>query len=686
MREKRKFRRVYGLLIAFLITTINPTAGLFGQSHDHDHDQDEFHRCSTDELHAERMNDPEYAQAFVNKKMAVRDYLSERGEESRSDCDEIIFIPVAVHYQDLNIPMACAIEKAVDQVRILNEDFSATNEDIDRWEELNPEIWPGIANKESCIQFCLATLDHPASSGLAEGDFAVTVNQTTGQNNAEWVGYLNFYVRNLGGGLLGFAPLGGNGNGDGAVCNITAFSSVSCGGFDVSNQYGLGRTMTHEIGHYLLLEHPFGNDCATDNDGIADTPIKDEATFGCPYNPTNMDANEIVYCTAPALWPSYMDYVDDACMFMFSQGQVNVMEAYVETSLQNLKESAINKCQDALCVGFNAQINQQNETCTGNDASIGMDIGGGSEPFIFSIDGGISFQNNSFFGNLSEGDYDILVQDGNECLIERNVSITREVPPLSVVSRSNAFCGDNSGSVVVEVNHPDQFEFSISGSPGWRDTTLFTGLFPGTYTITTRNDGGCTNSVDVVIGDDTDLSFNVRRLNPVNCPLFDNGEIWVDLNTGVPPFSFTLNNDRTQEDDGRFSNLSTGLYTIRAEDGRGCRVTREFNVGVSFLEIADECPCDVFVPNAMTPNGDGLNDLLDIVPSCPISDFQLQIFDRWGGLVFESLDPDFRWNGGTNGYYVRHDIYFYKMTFRWGEVRNESLEVQIKSGYVQVLR
>lgn len=641
-------------------------------------------RCGTDELHQQMMEDPEYAEEYYSKKQAVRAYLTEHLDDPyRMDCEEIIFIPVAVHFQ-LPIDQACAIDKALDQVRTLNEDFAGTNPDINLWEDLGPEVWPAIQNKESCVQFCLATLDHPAASGIAEGDYAVTIEQTTGTNSPVWAGYINFYVQDMTN-PLGFSPLGGNGNGDGVAVGATYFSTISCGGIDISAQYALGRTATHELGHYLSLEHPWGNDCTADGDGIADTPLTDEATYGCPYDPDDVDANSVVRCTAPELWPTYMEYCDDPCLFMFTAGQVDVIEAYVNTSLTNLTANAVTTCQDAACVGFRATVDVINESCAGNDASISIDLEGGTNPYLFSIDGGATFQDNGAFTDLFEGTFEMLIRDGNECEIEDLITVSREVPPMSVVASENAFCGDNSGTVTVAVDHPDEFEYSISGSPGWRDTSAFTGLFPGTYTVTARNAAECSNSVEVTIADETDLRFVVRKQQPVNCPLFDNGVISVGLNAGVPPFVYTLDGGSPQ-DDGLFEDLSEGKYTIAVQDDRGCRREQDFEIGVSFLQVADECPCDVFIPNAMTPDGDGINDLLEVVPSCPITDFKLQVFDRWGGLVFESDDIRNRWNGGQDQYYVRSDIFFYRLTYRWGEESNESLEVQQKNGYLQVLR
>ena len=290
--------------------------------------------CATDSVHAQMMGLAGYAEIFQNKVNLV----NQAAETNTMDCATPLIIPVAVHFQNTGIPEACAIDMALDQIEILNQDFAAVNPDIDEWYTQQPTIWPSISNAESCIQFCLATSNHPPGFGLAEGDFAVTIDATTGDYNSSWSGYMNIWVRDIG--PLGYSPLGGSGNGDGVTCHPQAFSSISCGGNSLYSAYNLGRTITHEVGHYLLLNHPWANGGCSSNDNVADTPVTSEPIFGCP------SGQSIVNCTDPVLWPSYMDYCNDACLFMFSAGQVTRMENYVTSSLDNLLSNSVTACQD----------------------------------------------------------------------------------------------------------------------------------------------------------------------------------------------------------------------------------------------------------------------------------------------------------------------------------------------------
>jgi hypothetical protein len=133
--------------------------------------------------------------------------------------------------------------------------------------------------------------------------------------------YLNLWVCALGGGLLGYAQFpGGPAATDGVVILNTAFGSMGT----ATAPYNLGRTATHEIGHWLNLRHIWGDteDCSG-TDFVDDTPNAQLPNYGKPIFPHVSCSNG----PNGDMFMNYMDYVDDAAMVMFTAGQVIRMQA-----------------------------------------------------------------------------------------------------------------------------------------------------------------------------------------------------------------------------------------------------------------------------------------------------------------------------------------------------------------------
>lgn len=293
--------------------------------------------CSSDAHQAELMQDPEYAAEHQLRMQRMQDLLRERQNNRSADCAESVPLPMAFHFQGFANPdVECLRELAIGQLQILNDDYQGINGDITLWTDGAATFFPGVSNGESCIQFCLPTTGHPTGFGIGDGDPAVTINQFTGSFNGSWSGYINVFVRNIG--ALGFSPLGGSGTGDGVTVDNQAFGAGSgCPGANPAAPYNLGRTLTHELGHYLGLGHIWGGGCGQD-DGVGDTPNSSGGYLGCPTNGTSS-------CGSTDMHMNYMDYVDDQCMYMFSAGQVGVMDAYASANLQNVIDNAT-ACED----------------------------------------------------------------------------------------------------------------------------------------------------------------------------------------------------------------------------------------------------------------------------------------------------------------------------------------------------
>ena len=90
---------------------------------------------------------------------------------------------------------------------------------------------------------------------------------------------------------------------------------------------------------------------------------------------------------------------------------------------------------------------------------------------------------------------------------------------------------------------------------------------------------------------------------------------------------------------------------------------------------------DYFIPNSFSPNGDGLNDYFGAIGIANVRDYNLQIYNRWGELIFESFDPNFKWDGTFHNLYCPDGVYVWKLY-----CVNANNQFSNKNGYVTLLR
>jgi hypothetical protein len=130
---------------------------------------------------------------------------------------------------------------------------------------------------------------------------------------------LNLWVCTIGGGILGYAQFpGGSSATDGVVIDSRYFGLSG----SANAPYNLGRTATHEIGHWMNLRHIWG-DAHCGNDLVSDTPTHNDPNFGVPVYPHYSTCTG----TPVEMTMNYMDYTDDNAMYMFSMGQKSRMSA-----------------------------------------------------------------------------------------------------------------------------------------------------------------------------------------------------------------------------------------------------------------------------------------------------------------------------------------------------------------------
>lgn len=242
--------------------------------------------------------------------------------------DGTMEIPVVV-----NVLYRTAAENITDaqiasQIAVLNEDYGGTNSDINKV----PSEFSGVKAGAVKVKFVLNKIVRKQTNKTSWGtNDAMKKSKQGGIDPTSPTTMLNMWACTLGQGLLGYAQFpGGNPATDGVVILNSAFGSRAKypSGYYIST-YDLGRTATHEVGHWLNLRHIWG-DATCGSDFVDDTPPHQSANYNCPGTlnlrcTSNSTTNP--YGFTHEMTMNYMDYTADACMYMFSLGQRTRMEA-----------------------------------------------------------------------------------------------------------------------------------------------------------------------------------------------------------------------------------------------------------------------------------------------------------------------------------------------------------------------
>ena len=306
-------------------------------------------KCGTSEVNKRLVEQiPEYV---VNRRSAEMHALSwNRIRHMIKAAPKVVTIPVVVHVvyntQEQNI----SDEQVHSQISILNEDYRMRNSDIGSV----PEPFRTFC-ADSYVEFKLACRDPSGKPTMGITRTRTDVNSFDTNDAVKYSSkggvdawssdkYLNIWVCKLGGGLLGYAQFpGGPNETDGVVITYTAFGNIGT----AISPFNLGRTATHEVGHWLNLYHIWGDDTwlsepCSGSDNVDDTPNQEGENYGRPSFP------HISCSNGPNgdMFVNYMDYTDDGSMYMFTKGQVSRIEATLNGPRLSLTQSDALICEE----------------------------------------------------------------------------------------------------------------------------------------------------------------------------------------------------------------------------------------------------------------------------------------------------------------------------------------------------
>ncbi|GJM33959.1 MAG: hypothetical protein DHS20C18_29600 [Saprospiraceae bacterium] len=249
---------------------------------------------------------------------------------------------------------------------------------------------------------------------------------------------------------------------------------------------------------------------------------------------------------------------------------------------------------------------------------------------------------------LGIGNYFVTVTDGIGCVQEANVSLNGPLPILVEATGHGAGCLENSDGQILINNISgggDSFEYSLDG-------TFFTSITnfpqsipeisPGNYTLFVQDANDCSQSVDIIVDSGAELSLD---LGP-DAEIRLGDSILLQAQMNFLPDSWQWKPETYLSQPDTFITYATPMesmvYELEVINENGCKVSDQIRIIVSKK-------VDVFVPNSFSPNGDGVNDKLQIFAGKGVEHIeQFQIFDRWGNQLY--VEGPFFPNGASHGW------------------------------------
>jgi gliding motility-associated-like protein len=304
----------------------------------------------------------------------------------------------------------------------------------------------------------------------------------------------------------------------------------------------------------------------------------------------------------------------------------------------------------AIDVSINSNVSHVK--CYGNnDGKINIGILSGEPPFTIAWSNDSTELNQS---SLPAGLYSVTITDNRDCAITENFEII-EPPILELAfTKKDVSCySDLNGTITMNVTggtEPYTYSITTPRNQVVTNTASANNLSIGKYIMKVVDNNGCTDIKETNIYQPAKLSAKVNVTNP-SCMGNDDGSIIVTPFGGTSPYRYTY--DNFDLDTNIIVNAKEGRYSIEVEDANSCKlILSDIYVGDGLL------PC-LKIPNAFTPNGDGINETWIIENIDLYPDAQIFVYTRWGEQIYYGTPKSDPWNGTYNGKKMPTGAYLY---------------------------
>ncbi len=296
-------------------------------------------------------------------------------------------------------------------------------------------------------------------------------------------------------------------------------------------------------------------------------------------------------------------------------------------------------------------VNVGNTLCYDDSGSIELAVYGGTPPYAYYWDNGST---GSHLTGLLPGDYTVSIVDSNNCILIRTFTIVSPSEPIYLYAGvENVSCyGDNDGSVFVNATGgypPYKYIWNIEDHYNVQNVS---NLFAGNYRLKILDSEGCSLDTVININQPSEIEVLYYLVEPT-CDINNNGYIEFEVTGGIPPYSYSWEDNRTYN--SRITGLSSGEYSFTITDNNNCKKSPD----IIMPDNPDPC---IRIASAFTPNGDGINDewIIEGIDNIDlVENAIIQVYNRWGQLMWEGREDSPPWDGTWNGKVVPTASYLY---------------------------
>jgi gliding motility-associated-like protein len=297
------------------------------------------------------------------------------------------------------------------------------------------------------------------------------------------------------------------------------------------------------------------------------------------------------------------------------------------------------------------------------DGSVNVVAAGGVPPFEYAIDAGTT-QPSGTFNSLLAGTYSVTVTDNVGCSTSQTVTVLEPAELIVEPEGIPAQCGLPIGAVFAAITGGTA-PFDVAwGAPLNANGISVNGVAPGIYPVQVTDSRGCVAIGLVTVTGSPAFSVSHTVVHQ-QCPGMPTGSIVTEVSGGTAPFSYNWNNGATT---ASIDELESGSYVLNITDAAGCFVNLE--VDVDLLDLG----C-LSIPTAISPNGDGANDVWIITGIEQYPDAVVEVYNKWGGQVFTTTGYQNDFDGTWNGEELPSAVYYFIVKISDSEVHTGSLTI-----------